>query len=451
MTATMRSHNERSNSMKSSRKKSAPRWLQITAAIVGNALEWYDFAVFATMAVFISKVFFPTAGEYVGLLLTLATFGVGFVTRPLGGIALGIYADRRGRKSALQLIIALMGLSLMIMVLTPSYNSIGIAAPLLIVLARLIQGLATGGEFASATAYLVEAAPVERRGFYGSWQMVGQGLSILGGAATGFALTSIFTEQELLDGMWRIPFVIGLIIVPLGWWIRRHLEEPEESLEARATGKKVKLASTLAKYPRALVASLCLTTGATASVYVFFYYMPTFLARQFHFALHDAFQAQVIGIIAMIISIPISGMLSDRYGRKVVMLVFLLPYAILIYPLFSWVQTAPTLANLIVVYAALSFLLGGYFGPLSTAMGEQFPAAVRSSGLAICYNLAVMVFGGFAQFIVTWLIHSTGVTLAPVLYSLAGGAVGVIGCFLILSPKELKLNKALSIERALAN
>ncbi|GAA4334478.1 hypothetical protein GCM10023165_10330 [Variovorax defluvii] len=166
-------------------KKSAPRWLQLTAAIVGNALEWYDFGVFATLAVIISKVFFPSAGQHTALLLTLAVFGVGFVTRPLGGIAIGIYADKRGRKSALQLIIGLMTLSLLLMVFTPSYNSIGIAAPLLIVLARLMQGLATGGEFASATAYLVEAAPKGRKGLYGAWQMFGQGLSMLAGAITG--------------------------------------------------------------------------------------------------------------------------------------------------------------------------------------------------------------------------------------------------------------------------
>ena len=202
--------------MNSIQKQEKPRWVQLSAAIIGNALEWYDFGVFAFLAVIISQVFFPTAGEYTGLLLTLATFGVGFLMRPLGGIAIGLYADRRGRKAALQLIIALMTVSLLLMVFTPSYNTIGIAAPLLIVFARLLQGLATGGEFASATAYLVEAAPEGKKGIYGAWQMFGQGLANLCGALTGFLLTSIFTQQELLDGMWRIPFVIGLLIAPLG-------------------------------------------------------------------------------------------------------------------------------------------------------------------------------------------------------------------------------------------
>lgn len=423
--------------MKITPEKTAPRWLQLTAAIIENALEWYDFAIFSYVAVIISKVFFPAAGEYTGLLLTLATFGVGFLTRPLGGIVIGVYADRRGRKSALQLIIGLMTVSLLLVVFTPSYSSIGIAAPLLIVLARLMQGLAAGGEFASATAYLVEAAPAGRKGLYGAWQMFGQGLSLLAGAVTGVLLTSTYSEQELLDGMWRIPFVIGLLIAPVGWWIRRHLEEPEESVAARAKGEKMSLRAILAKYPRAVAANLALTTCATSSVYIFIVYMPTFVTRQFHIPLSDAFLAQAIGLVVFIATVLVAGALSDRYGRKVVMLAFLVPYAVLIYPLFSWVQSSPVLATLIVVYAVLSIFLGGFLGPFSTALGEQFSTMARSSGLAICYNLAVMIFGGFAQFIVTWLIQTTGVALAPVLYSLAGSVVGVIGCLLLLPAEKI--------------
>jgi len=321
------------------------------------------------------------------------------------------------------------------MVFTPSYESIGVAAPIMIVIARLIQGLATGGEFASATAFLVESAPAHRKGFFSSWQMVGQGLSILGGAGTGLLLTEIFTERELLDGMWRLPFVFGLLIVPVGWWIRRHLEEPVEAIQARAAAAAEKLGGALAKHRRALIASFCMTTCVTASVYTFYFYMPTFLARQFHFPLHDAFKALAIGIIGLMISAPIAGALSDRFGRKRIMLIFLVPFVALIYPLFSWVSAAPSLTNLLLIYTVLSLLLGGYFGPYSTAMGEQFPTAVRSSGLAICYNLAVMIFGGFAQLIVTWLIQSTGVTLAPILYSMAAGCLGIIGCILAVSPE----------------
>ncbi|MNF84902.1 Proline/betaine transporter [compost metagenome] len=166
--------------------------------------------------------------------------------------------------------------------------------------------------------------------------------------------------------------------------------------------------------------------------------MPTFVVRQFHIPLHDAFMAQAIGLLAFIVAVPVTGALSDRYGRKPVMLAFLAPYALLIYPLFSWVQATPTLSTLLVVYVTLSVFLGGFFGPFSTALGEQFPTAVRSSGLAICYNIAVMVFGGFAQFTVTWLIESTGVTLAPVFYTLAGSVLGLIGCLLLIAPTQIR-------------
>lgn len=214
-------------------------------------------------------------------------------------------------------------------------------------------------------------------------------------------------------------------------------------MEARAKSGKTSLRATLAKYPRAITATLALTTCATTSAYIFIIYMPTFVARQFHIPLNDAFMAQTIGLLAFIVTVPITGALSDRYGRKVVMLTFLAPYALLIYPLFAWVQSDPVLANLLVVYTVLSIFLGGFFGPFSTALGEQFPTAVRSSGLAICYNLAVMIFGGFAQFIVTWLIQSTGVTLAPVFYTMAGSVLGLIGCLLLFPAEKVGLGRAI--------
>lgn len=428
------------------KKTTAPRWLQLTAAVVGNALEWYDFGVFAALAAIIAKVYFPASDDSVGLLLTLATFGVGFVTRPLGGIAIGVYADRRGRKAALQLIIGLMTGSLLLLAFTPSYATIGWSAPLLIVLARLLQGVAAGGEFASATAYLLEAAPAGKKGFYGSWQMFGQSVSILAGAVTGLLLTSFFSEKELIDGMWRIPFVFGLLIAPIGWWIRRHLEEPGESVRARSESSSASLGSTLSKYPRGIAANLLLTTCATAAVYIFMVYMPTYATRQFGFSLNHAYMAQALGLSALTVTVVISGILSDRYGRKAVMLSSIIPYALLIYPFFAMIQAHPTLSNLMIVYSVLSVFLGGFLGPFATALGEQFPTHIRSSSLAICYNVAVMVFGGFAPFIVTWLIATTGLTLAPILYTVCGSVLGVIGCFLLLG-KSKRLLQPISLQK----
>ncbi|HDR9173067.1 TPA: MFS transporter [Burkholderia vietnamiensis] len=414
--------------------KVTPRWLQVSAAIVGNALEWYDFGIYGTLAIIISQVFFPDAGLYSGLLLTTATYGAGFVTRPLGGIAIGIFADKRGRKAALQLIIALMAVSMLLLVLTPSYATIGIAAPILVLVSRLLQGLASGGEFASATAYLVEAAPLNRKGLYGSWQMTGQAIAMLLGAVSALVLTSVFTKQQLLDGAWRIPFALGLVIAPVGWWIRRHLDETREPTQARSAGTTLVLRELFGQYPRAIAAALLITTSATAGVYVFISYMPTFLNRELHVPLSNSFAVQSIALVALTVMAPITGWLSDRFGRKRVMLSTMIPFTILIYPMFHWVQSAPSLTHIVIIYVVLSIFFGGFLGPFTTALGEQFPASIRSSGLAICYNLAVMVFGGFAPFNVTLLIHATGLSLAPVLYSVAGGVLGVIGCLLSTPP-----------------
>jgi MFS family permease len=211
-----------------------PRIRQIIAAVIGNALEWYDFVVYGFFTVIISRLFFPAQSEYASLLLTMATFGVGFFMRPVGGIVLGIYADQKGRKPALQLIIGLMTLSMATIACAPPYAAIGIAAPLLVLLARLLQGFATGGEFASATAFLVESAPARRRGFYGSLQMVGQSVAALSGAIAGALVTRTLAPAQIYSWGWRLPFIFGLIIGPVGLYIRRYLEETEAFLESRA-------------------------------------------------------------------------------------------------------------------------------------------------------------------------------------------------------------------------
>ena len=219
-----------------------PRTRQIIAAVIGNALEWYDFVVYGFFTVIISRLFFPAQSEYASLLLTMATFGVGFFMRPVGGIGLGVYADRRGRKAALQLIIGLMTLSMAIIACAPPYAAIGIAAPLLVVLARLLQGFATGGEFASATAFLVESAPAPRRGFYGSLQMVGQSVAALGGAIAGALVTYTLTPAQIDSWGWRLPFLFGLIIGPVDsisaytWKRRRHFSKP--ALLCRGTPRR---------------------------------------------------------------------------------------------------------------------------------------------------------------------------------------------------------------------
>jgi MFS transporter, MHS family, proline/betaine transporter len=409
----------------------APKPLQVTAAVIGNALEWYDFIVFGFFAVIIARLFFPTESQYASLLLTTATFGVGFFMRPVGGILLGVYADRRGRKAALLLIIGLMTLAIAMIGFAPTYAAIGIAAPLLIVLARLLQGFSAGGEFASCTAFLIESAPAQHRGFYGSWQMVGQGLAVLTGALLGTFITRIFTPEALDSWGWRVPFLFGLVIGPLGLYIRRRLDETGAFLATRRSAQQQTLGAALAAHVRPVLATFGIVVSGTIFFYVILLYMPTFARTQLHLPLDQAFSAQAIGLACMIVLIPIFGALSDHIGRKPIMIGALILYFVSIYPLFSWMNANPSFTSLLITQVALCCLMGAFSGPLSTTLAEQFPAHVRSTGLGTAYNMAVMLFGGFAPFFVTWLIQRTGLPVAPAFYVMFGAAAGLLASLLL--------------------
>ena len=409
-----------------------PKAVQVAAAVVGNALEWYDFIVFGFFAVVIAKLFFPASSQYASLLLTTATFGVGFFMRPVGGVVLGVYADRKGRKAALLLVVGLMTIAIALIGFAPTYATIGVAAPLIIVIARLLQGFSAGGEFASATSFLIETAPAGRRGFYGSWQMVGQGLAVLIGALLGTFLTRALTPDQLDGWGWRVPFLFGLIIGPLGLYIRRHLEETTAFIQAaQKQHARPALGAAVVAHTKETLVTIGIVIAGTISFYVILLYMPTFARIQLHLRLDQAFFAQAVSLACMIVLIPIFGALSDVVGRKPITIAALLLILVLAYPLFSWLNQRPSLQSLMVTQIALCSVVGVFFGPLSTVLAEQFPAHIRSTGLAIGYNLAVMVFGGFAQFFVTWLIQVTGSPVAPAFYVMFGAAAGLLAAFFL--------------------
>jgi MFS transporter, MHS family, proline/betaine transporter len=411
-------------------RREDPSARQIAAAVIGNALEWYDFVVYGFLTVIIAKLFFPASSDYISMLKTTATFGVGFFMRPVGGIVLGLYADRHGRKAALQLIIALMTIAIGLIALAPTYAAIGVGAPLLIMLARLLQGFATGGEFASATSFLIESAPSHRRGFYGSWQMVGQGTAALLGATSGWAVTHLLTPAQVDGWGWRLPFLFGLLIGPVGLYIRKHVPETKVFLAASGdTRARPTLLQALARHPRQILVAMGGVVCGTISYYVVLVYMPTFANKQLHLPLDQAFLAQVFGLATLTAVIPAFGSLSDRVGRKPVLIGALALYLAVLYPVYMWLYNEATLGHLILAQCLLCLFLGAFFGPISTALAEQFPARVRSTGLAVAYNVAVMLFGGFAPFIVTWLIETTGVAIAPVFYLIAGTLIGLIAAF----------------------
>ncbi len=305
------------------------------------------------------------------------------------------------------------------------------AAPLLIVVARMLQGFATGGEYASATAFLVESAPAHRKGLYGSWQLVGQCLAVFSGAAM-VALVTHWCSPEALDSWgWRIPFVLGLLIGPVGLWIRKHMEEPEEFVEARrqAKGQSPSLWQVLREHRRSLLVSMGLACGATVSFYVVLVNMPTFAHKNLGLPLDQVLLVQMLAVGLMTVVIPLSGALSDRLGRRPVLMAFTLAFFIMVYPLYVWVAAAPSVERLLVMQLLLCTAIGGFFGPAPTALAEQFPVEVRSTGVSVAYNVAVMVFGGFAPLIVTWLTKVLGTPVAPSFYVLFACLLTLAGTY----------------------
>ncbi|WP_035553978.1 MULTISPECIES: MFS transporter [Burkholderiaceae] len=412
----------------------------VVAAVIGNALEWYDFTVFGFLTVVIAQLFFPAGSDYTSLLLTTATFGVAFVMRPIGAIVLGLYADRAGRKAALSLVIALMTLGILLLAIAPPYSAIGIGAPLMIVLGRLLQGFSAGGEFGSSTALLIEAAPFSKRGFYGSWQMSSQAAALLLGALVGAAISHGLSPDALKSWGWRVPFVIGLIIGPVGFYIRRNLADSEAFLHAQKTARRATLSEVFKSHSRDVLCGLGSVIALTVTVYVLISYLPTFAVKQLKLPYAQSFYAVIVGNLLLMVLSPLAGAWSDRIGRKGLSLWSLGITLAIIYPLFAWLAAEPSVSKLILVQALLSITLSGYYGPFGALIAELFPANVRSIGLSLAYNVAVMVFGGFGPLLVTWLIDTTGSPLAPTYYVMSGLALSIVAVACIPGKRHADLD-----------
>jgi MFS family permease len=428
-------------------KKKASRAQQIAAAVIGNALEWYDFMIFGYLTVIVSQLFFPNTNEYSSLLMTTATFGVGFFMRPIGGVVIGTIADRFGRKLALQIIISLITVSMAMMAFAPTYAVAGVGGALIIVLARLVQGFATGGEFSSSTAFLIECAPPGRRGLYGSWQMFGQGLATIFGTAVGAMITLNLSSHALYEWGWRLPFFLGMLIGPVGLWIRRNLEESGAFLEQQKKREHTPLLDVIRLYPRGVLTSIGLIACGTISTYILSVYMATYANKQLSLSLSQAYVAQLIAATIHTSLVPFFGALSDRVSPKKILIASLCIYLPVLYPLFCWINQNPSFWNFTVFLTILFLLRAPAAGAISLVMAQQFPTKVRATGMALTYNLAVMTFGGTAQFFVTWLIQATHSSISPVYYVIFGAVVGLLSAFFLTEPKfEMGSSKPLIVD-----
>ncbi|MDE1184544.1 MFS transporter [Paraburkholderia sp.] len=409
----------------------------IAAITLGNGLEFFDFTIYSFFATIIGKLYFPVEGSMAQLMLAAGTFGVGFIMRPVGGIVLGGYADRAGRKAAMSLTLWLMTLGSALIAFAPTYATIGLAAPALIVLARLIQGFALGGEVGASTSLLMEYGSDKTRGFYGSWQFVSQGLNTVCGSLLGVALASWMSAPSLESWGWRIPFVIGMAMGPVGVYIRRHLNETLPGVEACASAhdggepahtpvRSLPVREIFSGHARSIVCGVVTTIGGTAANYIVLFYLSTYAIRILHMPMSLALWAAWTAAVVTVICAPFAGALSDRIGRKRVFWVSRVLLIAVVYPAFMVINAVPTVPVLLSVVAGLAVLVAFTAVPNIVMLPELFPRQIRATGMSIVYCLGVSIFGGFAQFFATWLIDLTGSNLAPAWYLIGCGVVSLL-------------------------
>ncbi|MHA6890505.1 MFS transporter [Ralstonia pseudosolanacearum] len=404
----------------------------VATAILGNAFEWFDFTLYGFFAPVIATVLFPSANPFTALLLAIATFGVGFVTRPLGGIVLGIYADRRGRRPALALSALLMALGTALIAIAPTYAQAGIAAPLIAVVARLLQGFSAGGEMGGATAYLNEIAPPGKRAFYTSWIQASVGLAIVCGAMLGTLATSLLDAEALRAWGWRIPFALGVLIGPIGYVIRSRLDEtPAFARAATEARTDSPLLEVVRRHRRAVLIGASIVILWTVCTYVLLFYMQTYAIHVLKLPSSAGFAGSMASGITMMLTAPLFGWLADRLGYQRVLSGAALAILALAYPLYAYLNHAPAAGTLIGVQIVFGLLSAAYTGPIPVAFADLFPTKVLSTGLSTAYNLTVMLIGGFAPFYLTWLSHAFDPMLAPVFYVMVAAVVSLAGTLLL--------------------
>jgi len=400
----------------------------VIAAILGNAFEFFDFAIYGMFAVVIAKVFFPAVNDINSIMATVAVFGAAFVLRPIGGILLGMYTDIAGRKKALSLTVILMALGTGMIGLVPPYAAIGIAAPLLVVLARLLQGFSMGGEFSGAVSMLIEFAPKHRRGLYGSWQMSSQGLAFSLGSLSAFLLTQGLSPEALESWGWRIPFLLGILIGPIGFYIRQRVGESPEFAEAlKMQPKQIRspLIEVLSRFPKEMMCGFGLIVVGAAASYVVIIYLPIFGVKQLGLTLGQVQLSTFLACLILLILCPIAGYCSDRLGRKPVLFIAIIAYGLVVYPLFSHLLMGASLMTMILTQCSLAVCMSFFWGPMPATMAELFPVRIRSTGLSLSFNLGGALFGGLAPLYLTYLLKETGNLMVPAYYLLMSTVFGL--------------------------
>jgi MFS family permease len=396
----------------------------------GNFLEMYDFMVFGYYAAAIGNAFFPSGNPFVSLMLSLMTFGAGFLMRPLGAIVLGAYTDVHGRRAGLILTLGLMSVGIISIACVPGYATIGVVAPLLVLIGRLLQGFSAGMELGGVSVYLSEIATPGHKGFYVSWQSASQQVAVMFAAALGVVLNSILPPQKMMLWGWRIPLLLGCAIIPFLFRLRRSLQETDE-FAARKHKPNISeiLHSLTASWPIVIIGTM-LATMTTVSFYMITAYTPTFGNSVLHLASIDSLIVTLCVGASNLFWLPVMGTLSDRVGRRPLLLVFTTLMLVTAYPVMLWLVRDPSFSRLLTVELWLSFIYGSYNGAMVVFLTEIMPVSVRTSGFALAYSLATAIFGGFTPAISTYLIHVTGNRAVPGMWLSFAAACGLLAALL---------------------
>ncbi|MCR6480370.1 MFS transporter [Variovorax sp. ZS18.2.2] len=394
----------------------------IAACSLGNALEMYDFTVYSFFALLIGKLFFPSDSPYGSLLLAVATFGIGFVMRPLGGVIIGDYADRKGRKAALTLTIGLMVVGTLCIALAPTYASAGVFGSLMILAGRLLQGFSLGGEVGAATSMLMESGGIRGRGFRVSWQLASQGVAAVLGALTGAALYAALPQASLESWGWRLPFLFGLLIAPVGLYIRANLEETHQARRHESSP----MGRLLREHGGTVLKGIFSITAGTAAMYLVVFFMPTYMIRVLHMPPSLSLLSGCATGITMFVVALLAGRLADRLpNRKPLVIGSLVLGVLAVYPAFWLINHHPSVPLVLCLSVLLTAIVNLGTTPLFLILLEMLPIGVRASGISVIYSVGVTVFGGSSQFIVTWLLATTGNPMAPAFYMMACGVLSI--------------------------
>ncbi|HUJ29612.1 MAG TPA: MFS transporter [Myxococcales bacterium] len=401
----------------------------VVRVTAGNFLEMYDFMVFGYYAAAIARAFFPAHSEFASLMLSLMTFGAGFLMRPLGAIALGAYIDHHGRRQGLLVTLGLMSLGTLSIAFTPSYRAIGLLAPLLVVLGRLLQGFSAGAELGGVSVYLAEIATPGHKGFYVSWQSASQQLAVIFAALLGVALTALLSPAQMTDFGWRVPLWIGCAIVPLLFLLRRSLAETGEFLQ-RARPHVREILRSMSRSWRVVGLGVMTVTMTTVAFYTITAYTPTFGKEVLGLSSGASLTVTLCVGVSNLIWLPTMGALSDRVGRRPLLIACTVLGVVTFYPAMAWLAAAPSFGRLLAVELWLSFVYGSYNGAAVVFLTEIMPAQVRTTGFSLAYSLATALFGGFTPAISTWLIHQTGNRAMPGAWVACAAAVGLAAALL---------------------